>query len=330
MSKSIKHVHQRRQLGLSLIELMIAMIVGLLLLGGLIQIYLSSKQSYNAQEQLARMQESGRFAMDLITTDLRRSGYWGGSVDLRRIEAGNPGAITNTTTPPVSHTCAANTNWGRMIRWRVSGLNNTNAGYTCAAGYDATIASDILTVRYAGPAPIATLPSAEPNRLYLRDNTDSGVIMTQATASAPENEPAAIVGDNVEPTVRALVSHAYYIGNSGRTCPGGAAIPALMRVRLGTDGLPVSEEIASGAEALEVQYLLGEEYLNADEINDDEWLLVSAVRVWLLVRAECAEQGLVNDAVYVMGDQVVGPDNIRRQLYVSTVMLRNSRVGDVL
>lgn len=329
MNNYIQHGDPRRQLGLSLIELMISLVVGLLLLGGLIQIYLSSKQSYNAQEQLARMQESGRFAMDLITTDLRRSGYWGGSVDLRRIEAGVPGAITNTTTPPVSHTCAANTNWGRMIRWRVSGLNNTNAGYTCAAGYDATIASDILAVRYAGPAPVA--PPLDSTRLYLRDNTDSGVIMTGADAGAAENEPAGIVGDSVDAVVRPLVSHAYYIGNSGRTCPGGVAIPALMRVRLGEDGLPTTpEEIASGVEALEVQYLLGEEYLNANEIDDDDWLLVSAVRVWLLVRAECVEQGLVNDTVYAMGDQVVGPDNIRRQLYVSTVMLRNSRVGDVL
>jgi len=327
MSRHIHHRDPRRQLGLSLIELMITLVVGLLLVGGLIQVYLSSKQSYNAQAELARMQESGRYAMDLITTDLRRSGFWGGSVDLRRIEAGVPGAITNNTVPPVSNTCAANTNWARMIRWRVSGLNNTNTGYDCSNGYDATVASDILTIRYAGPAPVTTLES---DRLYLRDNTDSGVIMTGATEGDSENVPAAIVGDEVVASVRPLVSHAYYIGNSGRTCPGGAAIPALMRVRLGDDGLPLSEEIASGVEALEVQYLLGEEYLNADEIDDDDWLRVSAVRFWLLVRAECAESGLVNSAVYAMGDQVVGPDNIRRQLYVSTVMLRNARVGDVL
>ena len=62
--------------------MMVALAVSMLLLGGLIQVYLSSKQSYNAQERLARMQESGRFAMDLIVRDLRRAGYWGGNADV--------------------------------------------------------------------------------------------------------------------------------------------------------------------------------------------------------------------------------------------------------
>lgn len=319
-----------RESGLSLIELMITLVVSLLLLGGLIQIYLSNKQSYNAQEQLARMQESGRFAMELITRDLRRAGYWGGSVDLRRIERGNPGPIT---APNVSNTCGFNDpDWGRMIRWRVSGLNNTNAGYACATGY--VNGSDILTVRYAGPGTIATA-DANANGLYLLDNTDSGAIVTGTTWSS--NSLLEIAGDNVVASLRPLVSHAYYVGDSGRACPGGEAIPALRRVRLNPETgrtlleTEESEEIASGVEDLQVQYLLGGNYVNANQITGDEWLAVSAVRVWLLVRGECPESGLVNDTTYpAMGDRAsfTPNDNFRRQLYVSTVMLRNTVVGD--
>jgi type IV pilus assembly protein PilW len=315
----------KRQLGVSLIELMISIVVALLLLAGLIQVYLSSKQSYNAQEQLARMQESGRFAMDLITGDLRRAGYWGGTVDLGRI-TGLPGPLDLAS---YGHTCADGT-WGRMIRWRVGGLDNAKGAYNCAASYDATTASDILAVRYAGATPID--PAVTPLNaagLYLRDNTESGVIMTGATAGDPANTPPAVDGDAVIAQVRPVNVHAYFVGDSGRTCPNGDAIPALMRVRLdNATGLPVEEEIASGVEHLEVQYLLGDQYLDAGAIAGDDWLNVSAVRVWLLVRGECAEPGLVNTTAYAMGNRNIAAENVRRQLYVSTVMLRNTVVGE--
>jgi type IV pilus assembly protein PilW len=321
--------HQR---GVSLIELMVTIVVALLLLGGLIQIYLSNKQSYNAQEQLARMQESGRFAMDLVTTDLRRSGYWGGSVALPMIERGDPGPVDP------AHLCVNDdTTWARMIRWRVSGRNNTADGYGCAesyANYDgATFGSDILTLRYAGPAPVTG--ALEAAGLYLRDNTESGAVMTGALAGSADNDPEAVNGDDVPDSVRPLMANAYYVGDSGRTCPGGQAIPALMRTRLDpARGVPDEEEIASSVERFEVLYLLGDNYVDAAAVDAvaDGWLDVSAVRVWALVRGECPEQGLLDSNTYTLGGEVgyTPNDNYRRQLYVSTVMLRNNVVGDVV
>jgi len=313
-----------RQDGVSLIELMITLVVALLLLGGLIQVYLSNKQSYNAQEQLARMQESGRFAMDLITTDLRRAGYWGGSVSLPRIERGTPGPISP------DHICNNDDEWGRMIRWRVSGTENARGNYACADGYDTGIQSDILTIRYAGPSPVTSLT---PTALYLKDNTESGAIMTGSGDIDSDNDPLPIAGDDVPAAIRPLVSNGYYIGDSGRTCASGDAIPALMRVRLNGSGVPEEEEIASGVERFEVQYLRGKQnqYEDAQSVEAaNGWLDVKAVRVWLLVRGECPEQGLNDDKKYELADEVVyePADNFRRQLYVSTVMLRNLKIGD--
>lgn len=309
-----------RQRGVSLIELMVAVVVGLLLLGGLIQVYLSNKQSYNAQEQLARMQESGRFAMDMITRDLRRSGYWGGNVDLDTINLGNPGPVAP------AHDCDAGLSaWGRMIAWRVSGLDDSVAGYaSCASDY---LAGDILAVRYAGPAPVAAV--SNDGRLYLRSTLFVGRVMTGAQAGHADNQlpsdPAAIP-QHLLPVVRPLVSSAFYVGTSSQTCRG-AAVPALWRIGLSQAGLPVAEELVPGVEQLQVRYLLGDEYLDADAIANDEWRAVSAVRVWLLVRSECPEPDLQNDTTYAMADTpFVANDNFRRQLYVSTVMLRNIRV----
>ena len=67
----------RHQRGLTLVELMIAMLLGLFLLGGLLQIFISSKQTYRMQEGLSRLQENGRFAIDFMARDIRLAGYKG-------------------------------------------------------------------------------------------------------------------------------------------------------------------------------------------------------------------------------------------------------------
>ncbi len=82
----------RIQKGLTLIELMIAMLLGIFLIGGVIQIFLSSKQTYRMQENLSRIQESGRFAMHFIEQDVRMSGSIG---------CNSQSSIINTLTTPV-------------------------------------------------------------------------------------------------------------------------------------------------------------------------------------------------------------------------------------
>lgn len=66
-----------RQLGMSLVEIMVALTISLLLLAGVVQIFTSSKQTYRNNEALARVQENGRFAIDLLGRDLRMGGFWG-------------------------------------------------------------------------------------------------------------------------------------------------------------------------------------------------------------------------------------------------------------
>lgn len=67
----------QRQRGLSLVELMVAMALSLLLMLGVIQIFLSSKQTYSTNNALSRVQENGRFAMQFLISDIRNTGYKG-------------------------------------------------------------------------------------------------------------------------------------------------------------------------------------------------------------------------------------------------------------
>jgi len=68
---------RQTQKGFSLIELMIAVVLGVFITGGMLQLFVNSKQSYRVQENLSRLQENGRFAMGFITKDIRMADYWG-------------------------------------------------------------------------------------------------------------------------------------------------------------------------------------------------------------------------------------------------------------
>jgi type IV pilus assembly protein PilW len=66
-----------RQAGLSIIELMVSLLIGLILMAGAIQIFISSKATYSAHEESLRVQENLRFANYFMGRDLRSAGYLG-------------------------------------------------------------------------------------------------------------------------------------------------------------------------------------------------------------------------------------------------------------
>lgn len=67
----------KKHSGFSLVELMIAIALGLFLISGLVYLYLGSKQSYSTQAAVARVQESLRFAFEFFAYDVRMAGFTG-------------------------------------------------------------------------------------------------------------------------------------------------------------------------------------------------------------------------------------------------------------
>lgn len=65
------------QRGVTLVELLVALVMGLVLLAGVATVFLANKETYRSQEALARVQENGRFALALLTHDLRFGGHRG-------------------------------------------------------------------------------------------------------------------------------------------------------------------------------------------------------------------------------------------------------------
>ncbi|MGH8435975.1 MAG: PilW family protein [Pseudomonas sp.] len=65
----------RRQSGLSIVELLVALLLSMILITGVLQVFLSSRQTYTTTESLARTQENGRFALEFIAQSARQAGY---------------------------------------------------------------------------------------------------------------------------------------------------------------------------------------------------------------------------------------------------------------
>ncbi|MCB2427776.1 PilW family protein [Methylophaga pinxianii] len=70
------YFHKKQQ-GLSLVELMVAVVLGLILVAGVIELFVNNRQVYRVQDAKARMQENGRYAMAILGQNIRDAGYYG-------------------------------------------------------------------------------------------------------------------------------------------------------------------------------------------------------------------------------------------------------------
>ena len=302
-----------RQRGVSMVELMVAMALGLFLLFALVEILINGKQSFGSANHLSRLQENGRIATNLLVSDLKRAGYMGGNSDVP--------AISGTTAPQTATAgCPTGSrDWGLMIEQPLFGLNDERTDYACipAASY---LRGDILVLRHA--APWVETGALITTRTYLRSSLfDGKTFLGSAEANATNDVP------DTPNSVREMQAHAYFVGPSGRSC-NGVAVPSLFRVSLADNGQPAINELLPGIENFQVQYGVNDQYLNADDIALADWPNVVTARIWLLVRSECTERGFTDGTTYTMGDVSYTPGDAannghRRQLYSSVVMIRN-------
>ena len=78
--------------GFLLIELMVSIAIGLLLLIGLTTMFVASSRSFSETERASRQIENGRYALDLLSEDIRHAGFYG--------EASAFGALPPVGAPP--------------------------------------------------------------------------------------------------------------------------------------------------------------------------------------------------------------------------------------
>ena len=316
------------QQGLGLVEIMIALALLAALMTGVVELFLSNSKNATATSNIARIEETGRIALQLLNSDVRRAGFFGGKIGntaggisvtgtLGEVCLTGDGNCNTGGATTAALTCNATTIWARMLGQPIFGLNDTRAGYACivAAEY---LRGDILTLRYTPSQPHDPNDPMIATRPYLRTALFQGKIF----AGADEANAANDVPDQTA-LAYPLLAHSYYVGPTLRSC-NGEDIPALFRKSVSDAGLPVSQELLAGVEHLQFKYLVGNRYFDANNVAN--WAAVSAIEISVLVRAECPETGFVNDRTFAIGDLAAayGPtDALRRQVFTSVATVRN-------
>ncbi|MCF6188845.1 MAG: PilW family protein [Cocleimonas sp.] len=185
MNKINNNAPKKQQAGLSLIELLIAMLIGLFLLTGIATSYLSSKKNSNTRDELTTLEDNGRLALEVLSGVLEHTGY-------TPINAGilNPPFITNDT-QVVSAACGAGNS--------VEGIGNFATRITKDGALDGTT-GDAITVMYNAD-----------NRVF----TDcSGGQLPVACQASPAGAAAGT------PSVATRIYNAFYLDSGELRCAG--------------------------------------------------------------------------------------------------------------
>ncbi len=307
--------------GLSLIELLISTVIGMIVIAAGGKLYVDSRFNSRIQDDLSGMQQNARFALDLLSRDIRRAGFFAGNINRQSI-GGTGVRIPDGSCPTTAG------RWGAMVSRPIFGLNDTNDPYACIPGKD-YLRGDILTLRYADSRPVDTTSSG--GELFIRSSLTAGAVFRGEDEADPDN---AVPGAPV--VLRRLVSHAYYIRPSGVIiCPDGSRPPSLYRERLDRNGLPVAEELTTGIEQLQVMFGITVDpdgsamrFIDASAMSSSDWEKVRQIRLWLLVRQECGYGGYrAPQTSHSMGNMTyhtpVAERGLRRMLFFKTVSVRN-------
>lgn len=321
----------RRAQGFSLIELMISIMLGLMLSLGIVNVYLGSKRNYAAEEDMARIQENGRYAINYLKRELMQVGFFGGRLDVDEMPSAG-----------VSTDCVAGGNWALDAREPMELINDFSASLvtkngttlsnTCLVVAEVQLGTDIFSVKRTAGEPTVLdgvyktgVTEATDNQWYLRVknhgdqkswlyNNISGFV-------------AADIGAGSKVDYWEFYSQIFYIRNYSVVAADG--IPTLCVKRLVGSAM-TTECLVEGVEDMQVEYGLDTDLdgfpnqfvgdPNTPNIDD-----AVVARVYLLLRGTNPIAGYTNSKSYNLGQKLVGAKNdaYLRRVMTTTVKMRN-------
>ena len=225
---------RRRERGLSLPELMVAMSIGLVILGAVVQALVLTSHQYRRAETLAQMQEHAAIALRFVREDLQMAGHWGLVSRATQIDGRATPAAVNPRALKLPTQCAP------VLTTRLAfaiELARDTSGWGCANSNVAL--ADGLVVRFAA----AGIATPQRGRLQVDGNPLSARLIDDGNVSSTTGMPGAL---------HDLQVMGYYVAPSSTVFP---EQPVLRRVTLtATTRGPrfIDEEITAGVEALQV------------------------------------------------------------------------------
>lgn len=345
-----------RQTGLSLIELMVALTIGLLLLAGLTLIFVNSSEANRELQKTAQQIENGRYASDILNQDLHHAGFYGRlyaftepaapfSPDPCHVvtDAAGITVLENALNRPVQGYRAADL----ASRPDISATTCDDKGLLTAANMQP--GSDVLVIRRASTTVLTGVSTAQ--EIYIQATGTVGRVRVGTGAAL------ASIGlfnkDGTEAPTRKYVVHVYFVAPcsvaaaANGVCAGGDdAIPTLKRLELVSEGGATTMKVVplvEGIEFMKIEYgvdnlpnvvstvtgLTGDSVVDSYTPTPGDWTQVVAARVYLLARNTEPTTGQSDSKSYVLGSVTVAPgdyaglERFRRHTYTAAVRLIN-------
>ncbi|MFI8607372.1 PilW family protein [Pseudomonas sp. NPDC077649] len=337
----------RKQRGLSLIELMVAMLLGLIVTGAVLQVFLSSKTTFVMQGNLNRLQENGRFALQYLAQQVRPAGI---GLGVRLPEESI--CVVASNADPADWAGINRPVWGRTSAGAagelgVAGSDEVHVfandgceaflteGEVMAPGKNANVKVD----RYC--------PSMQQNQLVMVADLQKAVVIRITNApnanvkeptlahAAGTNNAAALCGGFKFSEIRfesparifGFAHRVFYVAETGRNGVDGRPLHALF-VRNSATG--VAEEMVEGVQSMRAHYGLVaaggvgvRDYLSAAEVEAaNRWDDVRTLSFELLLESD-GQLASARDQTVVFDGAAVAADGRLRQVYRTVVALRN-------
>jgi len=333
--------------GFTIVELMVAITIGLIVTAAVSTLFVSTKRNYLEQDRQAKMQENARFALNFLTYDLRLSGYYGCLDEVNSETVNNavsaglflnvlypveglnnatgtwyPSANTTLPTSIVANTDAivlrmASPSSSVQV---VSPMPNTSAQIKVDSVAGLSV-GDIVMLSDCASADVFQITSVQTSSLHLGHNSGSGTPGNSTQQLSKRYSPPA--------KVLKFTTRTYFIRNNS------SGIPSLFR----QDNAGAAEELITGVDQMQLTYgkdtdvppdKIPNIYLAAGQAGlqtPAEWSRVRTVRIGLLVRTP-SESGGDKDAhagTWNLNGYTAAAytDNNRRRMFHVTVNMRN-------
>lgn len=320
----------KKQQGLSLVELMVAIVLGLILVAGVIELFVNNRQAYRVQDAQSRLQENGRYAMKVLTQSIERAGYLGcatrSALNINNMLDTPNGYLWDFTTPIEGNEATGTNQWTPA---RDSLITSPVGG------------SDILTIRTIEPPelrvvshPTTGAPGSaditvnsghglEAGNIVLAHDCVAGAIfeLTSGTTSAGILRHNKTLGYNFGAGwVNKIATNSFYIRTRANM-----PVPSLY-LKNGTSN---PNEIIEGIESMQIQYGVdtsgngsADAYQTANQVGN--WNNVVSVRINLVMVSVENNLTLNNSQPYRLDGKVITPNDRRlRRVFTRTVTLRN-------
>jgi type IV pilus assembly protein PilW len=307
---------KRKQSGFSLIELMIGLVLGLFVTGIVITVFTQSKRNYNQDEEIARLQENGRYAMQLLSRDLAMAGFLG------NMQIADDVTVILGTDSDCGIDWNAESPLDKPIRLFDNDVATPPANPPSCLS-TALADSEILIIKHMGGGP--TSPSLD--KIIMRSNGKDGTLfITSTTTPAGYQDWEYFV-------------HAYYVADEDDD-----GLPGLYRKRVisNSGALQVVSDgnIVPGVQDFRVTF--GLDTIGSDGIadvyttspSDEELSAAVSARLDILVRTSNPDFTYSNNKTYLVGSTTISGqdilakddgngDNYYGRVFSTTVQMRN-------